>query len=65
MAEVRDEKTQWRRLHSAHKTHGNTFKTIATSSEGGFELQLYIFTLEVKENRAPQTGNKRQTPSSL
>ncbi len=30
MAEVRDEKTQWRRLVRANKTHRKTFKTIAT-----------------------------------
>ncbi|TMS14673.1 Zinc finger protein GLIS2 [Larimichthys crocea] len=46
MAEVRDEKTQWRRLDSANKTHGNTLKTIATSSGGDLKPHLYIFTLD-------------------
>lgn len=68
MAEkVRDEKTQWRRLDSANGTHTNTSQTIATSNSGwgAFPRRLYIFTLAVNDNRAPQTGNEHQTPSSL
>lgn len=37
MAEVRDEKTQWRRLDSANETHRNNAKTVDTSSGDDFD----------------------------